>query len=147
MQKLRIAMILNGVDIMGWPGGNICAVVGDKLHFYYSGCRGNMDGAVNPDGSFSYTPNAGFSGTVRRETSSDTRIAIAGLEWEHEQVMVVEQQVERVDGIVGWVLFEDKVLDIDFGRSEITVRNQLPESIDEWQRNRPGRGARTDLGR
>ena len=78
--------------------------------------------------------NAGFSGTVRRETSSDIRISIAGLEWDHEQVMVVEQQVERVDGIVGWVLFEDKVLDIDFGRSEITVRNQLPESIDDYAR-------------
>ena len=27
------------------------------------------------------------------------------------------------------------------------VYGWLPESIDEWQRNRPGRGARTDLGR
>jgi glutamate-1-semialdehyde 2,1-aminomutase len=26
VQKLRIGMILNGVDIMGWPGGNISAV-------------------------------------------------------------------------------------------------------------------------
>lgn len=26
VQKLRLAMILNGVDIMGWPGGNIAAV-------------------------------------------------------------------------------------------------------------------------
>jgi glutamate-1-semialdehyde 2,1-aminomutase len=26
VQKLRLALILNGVDIMGWPGGNICAV-------------------------------------------------------------------------------------------------------------------------
>ena len=26
-----------------------------------------------------------------------------------------------------------------------TVRGWLPETIDEWNRNRPGRGARTDL--
>ena len=30
VQKLRIAMILNGVDIMGWPGGNISAVHSDR---------------------------------------------------------------------------------------------------------------------
>jgi glutamate-1-semialdehyde 2,1-aminomutase len=30
VQKLRIAMILNGVDIMGWPGGNIAAVHTDE---------------------------------------------------------------------------------------------------------------------
>lgn len=30
VQKLRIAMILNGVDIMGWPGGNISAVHTDE---------------------------------------------------------------------------------------------------------------------
>jgi hypothetical protein len=32
-------------------GGNICALVGDKLYFYHSGCRGNVDGAIRPDGS------------------------------------------------------------------------------------------------
>lgn len=26
-----------------------------------------------------------------------------------------------------------------------TVRGWLPETIDAWQKNRPGRGARTDL--
>ena len=30
VQKLRIGMILNGVDIMGWPGGNISAVHTDE---------------------------------------------------------------------------------------------------------------------
>ena len=30
VQKMRLAMILNGVDIMGWPGGNICAVHTDE---------------------------------------------------------------------------------------------------------------------
>lgn len=30
VQKLRLAMILNGVDIMGWPGGNIAAMHTDE---------------------------------------------------------------------------------------------------------------------
>ena len=30
VQKVRLGMILNGVDIMGWPGGNIAAVHTDE---------------------------------------------------------------------------------------------------------------------
>lgn len=52
-------------------GGNICVVVGDRLHFYYSGCRGDMDGAIRPDGSLNngsmYDPNAIGLATLRRD--------------------------------------------------------------------------------
>ena len=52
-------------------GGNICAVVGDKLYFYYSGCRGDMDGAIKSDGSVNwqsmYDPNAIGLCTLRRD--------------------------------------------------------------------------------
>ena len=52
-------------------GGNICAIVGDKLYFYHSGCRGNMDGAIRPDGSLNhgamYDPNAIGISILRRD--------------------------------------------------------------------------------
>ncbi len=52
-------------------GGNICAVVGDKLYFYHSGCRGNMAGAIRPDGSLNggamYDPNAIGISVLRRD--------------------------------------------------------------------------------
>ena len=52
-------------------GGNLCAIVGDRLYFYHSGCRGDMDGAVKKEGSINfgsmYDPNCiGFS-TLRRD--------------------------------------------------------------------------------
>lgn len=52
-------------------GGNICVIAGDRLHFYYSGCRGNMEGAIRPDGSLNsqcmYDPNAIGLATLRRD--------------------------------------------------------------------------------
>jgi len=52
-------------------GGNLCAIVGDKLYFYRSGCRGNPDGAVRPDGSINggcmYDPNAIGMSILRRD--------------------------------------------------------------------------------
>jgi len=52
-------------------GGNICAVVGDKLYFYHSGCRGDIDGALRPDGSLNsrcmYDRNAIGVSVLRRD--------------------------------------------------------------------------------
>lgn len=52
-------------------GGNICAIVGDQLYFYHSGCRGDMDGALRPNGSINggsmYDPNAIGISTLRRD--------------------------------------------------------------------------------
>lgn len=52
-------------------GGNICVIVGDKLHFYYSGCRGNLDAKVGPDGRGPmapvYDPNSIGFYTLRRD--------------------------------------------------------------------------------
>jgi hypothetical protein len=52
-------------------GGNICAVVGDKLYFYHSGCRGDMDGAIGKNGKINggsmYDPNCIGVSTLRRD--------------------------------------------------------------------------------
>lgn len=52
-------------------GGNICAIMGDKLYFYHSGCRGDMDGAVRADGTVNggcmYDPNAIGISVLRRD--------------------------------------------------------------------------------
>ena len=52
-------------------GGNLCAILGDKLFFYHSGCRGDMDGAIRKDGSINfgsmYDPNCIGVSMLRRD--------------------------------------------------------------------------------
>ena len=52
-------------------GGNLCAIVGDKLYFYHSGCRGDMDGTIKKDGSLNtgsmYDPNCIGLSMLRRD--------------------------------------------------------------------------------
>ncbi len=94
----------------------------DQCVLYPSGVR---KGAVlHLDGS---VENAGMGGTTRRRTSSDNRLAVEGLRWEHEPVLSVEKQADRgADGIVGYTVFEDKVLEIDFDRSVMVIHDSLP---------------------
>jgi hypothetical protein len=63
-------------------GGNICAIVGDKLYLYHSVCRGDMDGAIDKNGKINwgsmYDPNCiGFS-MLRRDgfTSLDAGASV-----------------------------------------------------------------------
>ncbi len=66
-------------------GGNICAVVGDKLYFYHSGCRGDMDGAIGKNGKINggsmYDPNCIGISTLRRDgfTSLDAGASVGTL--------------------------------------------------------------------
>ena len=52
-------------------GGNICVIAGDTLYFYHSGCQGDQDGAIRPDGTLfwgsMYDRNAIGLSTLRRD--------------------------------------------------------------------------------
>ena len=52
-------------------GGNICVVVGDRLFFYHSGSRGDLDGAIREDGTLNknamYDRNSIGVSTLRRD--------------------------------------------------------------------------------
>lgn len=77
----------------------------------------HFDGATN---------NAGTGGVTRRQTSSDNRLSIANLRWDHEPVMFIEKQADAADGIVGYRVFEDRVLEFDYDRMLLIVHEALP---------------------
>jgi len=70
--------------------------------------------------------NLATGGTTTRRTSSDNRLQIAGLAWDHEPFLYAESQLQRADGIVGYTVFEDKVLEFDYDRMVMVVHDALP---------------------
>jgi hypothetical protein len=71
--------------------------------------------------------NAGTGGATTRQTASDNRLEVGGLLWEHEPFLFVEKQADSADGIVGYPVFLDKVLEIDYDRMVMVVHDALPE--------------------
>jgi hypothetical protein len=84
---------------------------------------------VSYDGTI---PNAGMGGVVTRQTSSDNRLLVNGLLFEHEQVMHIGKQGRGVDGIIGYNLFEDRALEFDYDRSVLVVHPAAPTSLDGY---------------
>jgi hypothetical protein len=81
------------------------------------GAQLRFDGTVN---------NVGTGGATLRQTSSDNRLEIAGLRWVHEPVMFIEKQADAADGIIGYRVFEDKVVEIDYDRMVMLIHDALP---------------------
>jgi len=103
------------LDFIFDTGANICALYPSAMR---KGARLQFDGA---------TKNSGTGGTTTRQTSSDARLEIAGLRWDHEPVMYIEKQADRAaDGIVGYSVFEGKVVEIDWDRMVMIVHETLP---------------------
>jgi len=87
------------------------------------GARLQLDGTTN---------NVGTGGATLRRTSSDNRLQISGLVWEHEPVIHVEKQAGKADGLVGCTLFDGKVVEIDYDRMVMIVQDALPASSAEF---------------
>ena len=81
------------------------------------GARLQFDGSVN---------NVGTGGRVLRRTSSDNHLEVGGLAWDHERVLYIEKQADHADGIVGYPVFQDKVVELDFDRMLMIVHEVLP---------------------
>lgn len=85
------------------------------------GARLRFDGSVN---------NAGTGGRTLRQTSSDNRLEVADLRWDHEPILYVEKQADAADGIVGYPVFQDKVVELDFDRMRLIVHERAPAHAD-----------------
>jgi aspartyl protease len=79
------------------------------------GCELRIDGSML---------NAGMGGTAKRPTSSTNRLELAGLVLEPELVLYVEKG--PCDGILGYVAFEDKVLEIDPDARVLRLHDAVP---------------------
>ena len=76
--------------------------------------------------------NTGFGGVTTRQTSSDNTVVLANLQWDHEGVLFIDKQADIADGIVGFNVFEDKIVEINYDRGVLLLRDSLPETIKQY---------------
>jgi Aspartyl protease len=136
--KLHLRGAINGSDMLNLifdTGADITAV-------YPSAARAGV--ALKYDGAVS---NVGTGGVTARQTSSTNQLDVAGLRWEHEPVMFIDKQADVADGIVGYTVFQEKVVEIDFDRMMMTIHDSLPTALDGFNKvAMPFAGALTSVG-
>lgn len=70
--------------------------------------------------------NAAAGGTARRAYAEGQRLEIGALAWPFERVLDLEQAHPDCDGICGYDLFADKVLELDASASRVRVHDAAP---------------------
>ena len=74
----------------------------------------------------------GFGGTNEVALSSNNRVAIKGLQWKNVPISIIDKA--DGDGIIGYPLFDDKVVEIDHDRQLIILHNELPHTSSTYTR-------------
>ncbi len=115
--KLHLKGTLNGSQTLDF----IFDTGADASALYPSAIR--KGATLRFDGT---TTNVGTGGATLRRTSSGNLLQIGGLAWEHESVLYVEKQADSADGIVGYTIFEDKILELDHDRMVMVIHDALP---------------------
>lgn len=106
----------------------------ETLNFQFDlGCGGSIikkdssaKAAMRFDGTANLT-NSDGNNVVR--SSSANRLEIGSLRWEELPFLEAQNMTHREDGLLGNTLFQDKVIEVNYDRSELVIHDRLP-SID-----------------
>ncbi|MEQ1892752.1 MAG: retropepsin-like aspartic protease, partial [Planctomycetota bacterium] len=113
--KLHVTGRINGsseLDLIFDTGASVCVL-------YPSG----LEKGASFHGDLTVNNNV----ESRRQLDLDGEVEVVGLRWHDEPVLFVEKQVDQADGILGYTVFEDKVLEFDYGRGELVVHETLED--------------------
>lgn len=113
-KKLHLTGRINGseeLDLIFDTGASVCVLYPSGLE---KGARFQPDLEVMNNGE------------SRRGLELGGEVEVGGLAWSDEPVLFVEKQADRADGILGYTVFEDKVLEFDFERMELLVHEERP---------------------
>lgn len=85
------------------------SLIGDKVSV-------KLDGDVENEGS---------DGISNIETSSSNKLEIDYLNWEDVFLLAIDYENPSFDGVLGWVAFEDKVLELDYENKRFIIHNSM----------------------
>jgi hypothetical protein len=121
--KLHLRGRVNGsqpLDLIFDTGADTCVLYPSAKS---KGAQMTFDGTVS---------NAGTGGITVRQISRNNHIEIADLQWTHEPFIFIERQADPADGIIGYTVFENRVVEFDYDRMVMIVHDSLPAHAAEY---------------
>ncbi|AXG74295.1 hypothetical protein DVK85_08655 [Flavobacterium arcticum] len=71
------------------------------------------------------TENEGSDGYETIATSSFNELKIASLNWDNVELLSIDYQEPNFDGVLGWIAFENKILEIDYEKSLLIIHKSI----------------------
>lgn len=87
--------------------------------------KATLDGSVT---------NAGADGIGQVQTSSGNKLEVGGLTWQNASFLAINYQGFAFDAVLGWVAFENKVVEINYEKRWLIVRDAPGREAAEYAR-------------
>jgi Aspartyl protease len=92
--------------------------------------KGQKKTNLNLDGQ---TDGEGTSGFTVEQTSSSNHLQISSLNWDNLSLAYIDYKGSiNTDGVIGYNIFEDKIVEIDYEKSLLIIHSQLPTNTSEY---------------
>ncbi|UAM97788.1 aspartyl protease family protein [Polaribacter litorisediminis] len=81
--------------------------------------------------------NGGGNGTSKESKSFNNLVKIGTKDYTGKDVLGISYpESEKLDGLIGWDFFEDKIVEIDFESKELLISDKLPEYSDRFRKSK-----------
>lgn len=95
--------------------------------------RGQGIAKIKIDGQ---TDGEGSSGFTVEQTSSSNHLQLSSLNWDKLSLTYIDYKGSiNTDGVIGYNVFEDKVLEIDYEKSLLIVHDKMPLNISGYNKH------------
>lgn len=84
------------------------------------------------------TKNRGMDGITEVQTSARNTIKIGSYVWENVPLLAVDYKSKTdfpFDAVLGWMVFEDKIVEIDYDLQKIILHSSLPKLSGEYSKS------------
>lgn len=96
--------------------------------------RGQKIAKINLDGQ---TDGEGTSGFTVEQTSSSNQLKLSSLNWRDLSFTYINYKGSiNTDGVLGYNIFEDKVVEIDYEKSLLILHNEMPSDITGYSKQK-----------
>lgn len=81
--------------------------------------------------------NAGGNGTSEESKSFNNIVSIGTQDYTTKEVLGISYpENAKLDGLIGWNFFEDKIVEIDFESKELLISDKLPDYYVRYSKNK-----------
>ena len=79
--------------------------------------------------------NEGSSGFTIEKTSSSNHLQLSNSNWKNLPITYIDYQGSiNTDGVIGYNIFEDKVVEIDYEKNIFIIHNEMPSNITGYSK-------------
>ena len=123
--RIHIKGKINNSDTLDFlfdTGANSCVITSSII---------NQKVNLTIDGS---AENGGADGKAVVGTSSKNTIEINDLKWENVSILSIDYQKPSFDAVLGWIAFENKIVEIDYEKNVMIIHQSLPQLSSEYSK-------------